>query len=111
MTEPATRLAQAELDAIVARERLSSTLALLQARLNPRRLARRAMREVADKGSVAAAAGVDGARRNPGAVAGFTAVAGLYLARHRIADLFRGGRKVKRQTKAEPAPLPQRTMT
>jgi hypothetical protein len=27
--------------------------------------------------------------RNPGAVAGATAVAGLFLARHRIASLFR----------------------
>lgn len=106
MTDPAARLVQAELEATVARERLSSTLALLQARLHPRRLARKAIREVADKGSVAAAAGVDGARRNPAAVAGVTALAGLFFARHRIADLVRGRGKPIRQTKAEPAPLP-----
>lgn len=108
MTDPAARLVQAELEATVARERLSSTLALLQARLHPRRLARKAIREVADKGSVAAAAGVDGARRNPATVAGVTALAGLFFARHRIADLVRGRGRDKpiRQTKAEPAPLP-----
>jgi hypothetical protein len=106
MIEPAARLAQAEIDAIAARERLSTTLATLQLRLNPKRLARLAMRDIADKGTVAAAAGVDGARRNPGTIAGVTALAGLYLARHRIAYLVRRRDKPRRQTKAEPALLP-----
>lgn len=100
MIDPAARLVQAELDATVARERLSSTLGLLQARLNPKRLAREAVREVKEKGSVAAAVGADNARRNPGAVAGFTALAGLFLARHKLADLVRAIR-------GKPAPEPQ----
>ncbi len=87
--DPATRLADAELEAAVARERLSSTLGKLQVKLNPRTLARQAARDVADKGGAAAQASLDTAVRNPGAVAGATAVAGLFLARHRIVALFR----------------------
>lgn len=87
--DAATRLAEAEAQAAVARERLSATLGRLQAKLNPRTLALQAARDVADRGGAAAQAGLDTAARNPGAVAGFTAVAGLFLARHRIAALFR----------------------
>lgn len=90
--DPATRLALAEAEAAIARERVSRTLGKLQARLNPRVLARQAAREVTDKGGAAAQAGIDTARRNPGVLAGGTALAGLFLARHRIAALFRRGR-------------------
>jgi hypothetical protein len=86
---PALTLAEAEAQAAAARERLSTTLGKLQVRLNPRTLASQAAREVADKGSAAAQASLNTAVRNPGAVAGATAVAGLFLARHRIASLFR----------------------
>jgi hypothetical protein len=89
--EPAARLAAAEAEVIVARARLNATLGRLQVKLDPRTLTRQAAREVVDKGGAAAAAGIDTARRNPGAVAGATAVAGLFLARHRIARLL--GRK------------------
>lgn len=89
MIDPVARLAQAEIDATVARERLSSTLAILQVRLDPKRLAREAVREVKEKGGVAAAVGVENARRNPGALAGVTAVAGLFLTRHKLASLVR----------------------
>jgi len=87
--DPATRLADAELEAAGARERLSSTLGKLQVRLNPRALALQAARDVSDRGGAAAQASLNAAVRNPGAVAGATAVAGLFLARHRIASLFR----------------------
>ncbi|WP_293872748.1 MULTISPECIES: DUF3618 domain-containing protein [unclassified Sphingomonas] len=87
--DPATRLATAELEAAAARERLSLTVSRLQVRLNPKTLALQAARDVADKGGAAAQASLDTAIRNPGAVAGATAVAGLFLARHRIASLFR----------------------
>jgi len=89
MTDPATRLQDAEAEAATARERLSGTLRKLQVRLNPRDLAKQAARDVADKGQAAAQASLDTAVRNPGTVAGVTAVAGLFLARHRIASLFR----------------------
>lgn len=50
MTDPATRLLDAEAEAAAARERLSGTLRKLQVRLNPRDLAKQAARDVADKG-------------------------------------------------------------
>jgi hypothetical protein len=86
---PTLRLAEAEAEALAARERLNATLGKLQVRLNPRALALQAARELTDKGGAAAQASLNTAVRNPGAVAGATAVAGLFLARHRIVALFR----------------------
>ncbi|AIT06059.1 phosphatase [Sphingomonas taxi] len=86
---PTLRLAEAEAEALAARERLNATLGKLQVRLNPRALALQAARELTDKGGAAAQASLNTAVRNPGAVAGATAVAGLFLARHRIVSLFR----------------------
>jgi len=86
--DAAGRLAEAEAQAVLARERLSATIGKLQVKLNPKTLARQAARDVADKSGAAAQAGLNTAVRNPGAVAGATAVAGLFLARHRIASLF-----------------------
>lgn len=85
MTDPAHNLAEAELRAAAARDRLSGTVAQLQERLDPKLLAR----EAKDAGTAAALAGVDHARRNPGVVAGAVGLTGLLLARHRIARLFR----------------------
>ena len=87
--DPATRLADAEQEAAAARERLSATLGKLQVKLNPKTLALQAARDVTDRGGAAAQASLNAAVRNPGAVAGATAVAGLFLARHRIASMFR----------------------
>lgn len=87
--DPVARLVDAELEAAVARQRLSATLARLQVKLSPKALARQAMVEVTDKGGAAAQAGIETARRNPAAVAGVVALAGAVLARRRIAGLFR----------------------
>ena len=87
--DPTLHLADAEAEAAAARERLSSTLGKLQVKLNPRDLALQAARDVADKSAAAAQASLNTAVRNPGAVAGATAAAGLFLARHRIIGLFR----------------------
>lgn len=100
MTDPVQRLATAETQAAAARERLSATLTALQERLNPKRLAREAADDMVDARSVAAAS----ASRHPGALAGLVAVAGLFLARHRIAALF--GRQPRAQSHAFPADLP-----
>ena len=89
MTDPAADIAAAERRAAQARERLSGSLQLLQARLKPRTLARDAAQSAAAAGQNAARAGVDVARHHPGPVAGAVAAAGLFLARHRIAALFR----------------------
>lgn len=86
---PGLTLIEAEAEAAAARERLADTFGKLQVRLNPKVLASQAAREVADKSAAAAQASLNTAVRNPGAVAGATAVAGLFLARHRIASLFR----------------------
>ncbi|TXC71119.1 DUF3618 domain-containing protein [Sphingomonas ginsenosidivorax] len=86
MTESLT---QAEIERDAARARVTQTLGELQDRLNPRTLARNAARDLTEAGSVIADKGAHTLKRNPGAVAGATAVAGLFLARHRIAGLFR----------------------
>jgi hypothetical protein len=69
------KVAAAEIESALARQRVMMTLGQLQDRLNPRKLALNASRDVADVGT-----------------AGFAAVAGLFLARHRIVGLFRRGR-------------------
>jgi ElaB/YqjD/DUF883 family membrane-anchored ribosome-binding protein len=98
--DPVQRLATAEAEAIAARQRLSSTLGLLQERLNPRRLALGAANDVVDAGSAAAA----NVRRYPGALAGIVAVAGLILGRHRVLAMFTG--RPPAATRARPANLP-----
>lgn len=95
--DPKQDLFTAEADAALARQRLSGTVAQLQARLDPKLLAE----EAKDAGFSAARAGVDGARRNPGIIAGAVAATGLFLARHRIARLFR----------RKPKPLPAQPRT
>ena len=89
MSDPVSRLAAAEAQAALARERLHFSLGALQARLEPKRLAREARRGLSDAGLAATQRTADAARRNPGALAGLVAVAGLFLGRHRIAGLFR----------------------
>ena len=89
MTDARDRLMAAQSNAAAQRERAAASLAELQARLNPRRMARKAVRDATDAGEAAATVGLDTARRHPGALAGIVAVAGLFLARHRIAHLFR----------------------
>ncbi|WP_380781261.1 phosphatase [Sphingomonas sp. R86520] len=86
------KVAAAEIEAALARQRVMMTLEQLQDRLNPRKLALNAGRDVADAGTAALNASVDTVKRNPGPAAGFAAVAGLFLARHQIVGLFRRGR-------------------
>ena len=101
MTDPVQRLAAAEANAALAKQRLSRTLGVLQERLNPGRLAREAASDVIDVGNVAA----DNARRHPGALAGAVAVAGLLLGRHRVLALFTG--RPRAASRARPANLPE----
>lgn len=93
MSDPAARLALAEAEATAARDRLHGTLTVLQARLEPKRLARDTAKELSEAGGVAARRTADAARRNPGALAGAVALAGLFLARHRLVALVRRPRK------------------
>jgi hypothetical protein len=84
-----TPLAHAERDRDRARARVTQTLGQLQERLNPRTLAHKAARDLTEAGTVLADKGAHTLKRNPGTVAGATALAGLFLARHQIAGLFR----------------------
>lgn len=95
--DPKQDLFTAEAEAEQARQRLSGTVAQLQARLDPKLLAG----DAKEAGLSVARAGADGARRNPGIIAGAVAATGLFLARHRIARLFR----------RKPKPLPARPRT
>lgn len=93
-TDPAADIAAAERREAEARERLTETLHELQAKLNPKALAREGARKVADAGQSAASRGADVARRNPAPVAGAAALGVLFLARRRIAGLFRRKKKL-----------------
>ena len=89
MTDPAQRLIDAQAASVAARERVTGSMARLQDKLNPKRIARRAVRDVTDAGTSAAEVSVDTARRYPAALIGVAAAAGLFFARHRIARLVR----------------------
>lgn len=106
--DPAHRLIDAERDAAQARERLSTTVSQLQARLDPKLLAREAKdagtalaREAKDAGTAAALAGVEQARRNPAAVAAAAGVAMLLLSIRPIRAALRR-RRASRPVPAQP---------
>jgi Protein of unknown function (DUF3618) len=89
-SDPATaNLALAEARAAAARERLNRTIGALQAKLDPRLLAREAMDGLTDSGTKALRTSVDTAKTHPEVVAGVGALAIAWLGRHRIASLFR----------------------
>lgn len=94
MTDPAADITAAERRAALAKERLTDDLHRLQAKLNPRTLARDAARTAADRGQSVAESGLDYARANPAPVVGAVAVTGLFLFRRRIAALFRREKKL-----------------
>jgi cytosine/adenosine deaminase-related metal-dependent hydrolase len=84
-------VAQAQADVALARQRLHDTLAIVQARLEPRNLAR----EAAEAATETARHGAEAARANPRVTAGVAAGAlGLALVawRRPLARLFRRGR-------------------
>lgn len=85
MSDASERLAQAQADADAARRRLTDTLAVVQARLNPRSLARESIDFAGEK----AREGAELATQHPGKVAGAAVAVGLLLGRRRIARLFR----------------------
>ncbi|TPG12314.1 phosphatase [Sphingomonas oligophenolica] len=89
MTHPGDRLLAAQAEAAEQRDRVTTSMRLLKAKLSPRRIAKQAMVDATIAGESAAIAGVETARRYPGTLTGLVAAAGLFLARHRIALLFR----------------------
>jgi hypothetical protein len=97
MSNPKLDLLAAEAEAALARERLSGTVAQLQAKLDPKALAE----EAKDAGLSAVRAGAEGARRNPGIIAGAAAATGLLLVSGPIARFFRR-RRVRKPVPAQP---------
>lgn len=97
MTDPARHLLDAEAQAAEARERLSVTVSQLQARLDPKLLAK----EARDASAAAARAGVDQARRNPGVIAGALGAAVLLLVSRSIRNMRRR-RRAHRPVPAQP---------
>lgn len=92
MSERAQKVADAERDVAQARERLSTTIATLQTRLDPKTLARSTVDDITDRGGALAKAGVEGARRNPAITAGAALLAGLLLVRRPITRAIRARR-------------------
>ena len=83
-------LVAAELRAQRARGQLRLTLAQVHSRLDPRPRAREAAREARIAGETAVAIAKDKPAVTGGAGAVVAIAAGLFLARHRIADLITG---------------------
>jgi len=84
----ASELDTAKAQAEAARQRLTATMVALQARLNPKALAREALNELKETGEDLARSGAAAARRNAGPIAGIAATLGLVLARHQLSDLI-----------------------
>lgn len=82
-----------------ARQRLNGTLGALQARLDPRTVARDAVDNIAEGGARALDAGVAAVKRNPAAIAGAVAVVAAVLARHRIGAWLAGARAKRRKAR------------
>lgn len=96
MSDAKADLAHAQAMSIAARERAASSLARVQDKLNPKRMAKRAAREVADAGTSTARAGIGAVQRYPATLAAIAAATGLFLARHRIARMTRSATRRKR---------------
>lgn len=97
---PAARLADAECEAALARDRMTATLATLQRRLDPRAFARDAVRDASDRSSAAAQASLETARRNPGVATGIAAAIGLFAIGRPLLRLVR-----RRRTLPSAAPI------
>ncbi|MES1974863.1 MAG: DUF3618 domain-containing protein [Pseudomonadota bacterium] len=81
-------LAVARRRAAVARSRLAGTLVDIQARLNPKALAREAVDELKGAAQGLAREGLEGLKRHPLKLAGASAAVGLFLARGPIKHLL-----------------------
>jgi ElaB/YqjD/DUF883 family membrane-anchored ribosome-binding protein len=71
-----------------ARERLAGTLVELQARLNPKALAREAIQELKEAGQEMAREGLEAAKRHPLTLAGAATAVGVFLARKPLSKLI-----------------------
>lgn len=99
--EPTLAMAEARSDR--ARRRLAGTLVELQARLNPKALAREAAQELREAGQELAREGLETAKRHPLTIASVAAGLVLFVARRPLRSLLA---KLPDET---PAPAPRLT--
>ena len=83
-----TPLSLAEAEALAARARLAATVEILQARLDPKTVAKKATHDIAVASEKAARIGADAVMENPGKSAGVAAVIGLFLMRKPLMSLM-----------------------
>ena len=88
--DDATDLAGARVRAAAARARLAATLVDIQARLNPKALAREAVGELKEAAQEVARDGLDSLKRHPLTLAGAAAAMGLLFARGPIKEFIKG---------------------
>lgn len=88
--DDAADLALAKVRAEAARARLAATLVDLQARLNPKALAREAVGELKEAAQEIARDGLDSLKRHPVTLAGAAAAIGLFMARRPIRQFIEG---------------------
>ncbi|QNQ11505.1 DUF3618 domain-containing protein [Sphingomonas alpina] len=99
-----------------AREKLAGTLVELQARLNPKALAREAIQELKEAGQEMAREGLEAAKRHPLTLAGAATAVGIFLARKPLSKLISEfGETQAETTTREPAgdatPAPPTSLT
>lgn len=95
-TDPqAATVTLAEERAAAARQRLSNTVSTLQARLNPRVVARDAVENLQETGEKALRSGVETAKAHPEAAVWAVTLVTAWAARHRIGRLFRRSRPTR----------------
>ncbi len=86
--DEAPSLAVAEQRSARARQRLAGTLVEIQARLNPKALAREAAQELREAGQELAREGLETVKRHPLTMAGVATAVGLFLARRPLRTLI-----------------------
>lgn len=96
----AATVARAQARAEAARQRLSQSASTLQARLDPRVVARDAMDNLQDSSERALRTGIRSAQAYPERVVWGLTVALAWLARRRIAAAFASKRQLKAETDA-----------
>lgn len=87
MTDDELSLVAAEARSERARRRLAGTLVEIQARLNPKALAREAAQELREAGQELAREGFETVKRHPLTIAGIATAVGLFLARRPLRSL------------------------
>ncbi|MGY4397938.1 hypothetical protein ACVWZA_003135 [Sphingomonas sp. UYAg733] len=96
---------------IEARRRLAGTLVELQARLNPRVLAREAMQELKETGQEMAREGLEAAKRHPLTLAGAATAVGIFLARKPLSKLISELGDASSEAGSDATPAPPTSLT